>query len=49
MFDNMMHWSETDPFWDSLYALENVLDYWTDHRIDHALTSYADWAGLVDL
>ena len=45
---NKMQWSDDDPFWDTFYALENVLDYWTDHRIDHAFVSYGHWATMID-
>ena len=37
-----------NPFWDTLEKLENVLKYWTDHRIDHAFVSYGHWATMID-
>lgn len=39
--------SDDDPFWDVYYAIENLIDYWYDDRIDHAFCSYAEWADIT--
>ena len=48
MVDNMTDWDDTDPFWDVFYAIENLIDYWVDDRIDHAYVSYGHWATMID-
>jgi hypothetical protein len=47
MIDTELDYAEDDPFWDTFYDLENLLDYWQDDRIDHAFVTYQQWADMV--
>jgi hypothetical protein len=48
MTDTDFDFADDDPFWDTFYDLENLLDYWQDYRIDHAYVTQEQWRQMID-
>ena len=48
--DYLLSWADVRcrmvaVFWDSLYEIDNLAEFWFDDTIDHSLISYDEWFG----